>query len=434
MLGWELPPHHSGGLGVACYSLSKALAEEGADIDFVVPYAAKHESIKFMRVLNAVNIDPLFRYGGTAYDSATIADPKFPTPTGQTWSIRDIQHNYCEYVTEYLETQPLPDVVHAHDWLTFEAGMLAKRKFGLPLVAHVHATEFDRSGMRGGNPLIHAIEAEALAMADQIIAVSDATRHLIHERYHIPLERISVGYNALDEGFLHDNYHFHRQNYQYIAMLKDQGHTIVSSLGRLSIQKGLWHFLRAAKFALDKSDKLTFDRDIFHGIEHGDVNNCYPVDYTSIAFYYSDTAPVSRMQPAGDLLREHFPDRHVFYPQLMEITPEGDIQINNDRGLRLSTESGGRLRVMLNGIPEGRYRLRMSFHETPAGARFRIWQRQRLVSDWRDTHSATDTFREDAGMGEIGLTAQDNSVTVQIEKTGKGNSLIMGNITLERVR
>lgn len=258
MLGWELPPHHSGGLGVACYSLSKALAEEGADIDFVVPYAAKHESIKFMRVLNAVNIDPLFRYGGTAYDSATIADPKFPTPTGQTWSIRDIQHNYCEYVTEYLETQPLPDVVHAHDWLTFEAGMLAKRKFGLPLVAHVHATEFDRSGMRGGNPLIHAIEAEALAMADQIIAVSDATRHLIHERYHIPLECISVGYNALDEGFLHDNYHFHRQNYQYIAMLKDQGHTIVSSLGRLSIQKGLWHFLRAAKFALDKSDKLTF--------------------------------------------------------------------------------------------------------------------------------------------------------------------------------
>lgn len=182
------------------------------------------------------------------------------------------------------------------------------------------------------------------------------------------------------------------------------------------------------------SDKLTFDREIFHGIEHGDVNNCYPVDYTSIAFYYSDTAPVSRMQPAGDLLREHFPDRHVFYPQLMEITPEGDIQINNDRGLRLSTESGGRLRVMLNGIPEGRYRLRMSFHETPAGARFRIWQRQRLVSDWRDTHFASDTFREDAGMGEIGLTAQDNSVTVQIEKTGKGNSLIMGNITLERVR
>ena len=182
------------------------------------------------------------------------------------------------------------------------------------------------------------------------------------------------------------------------------------------------------------SDKLTFDREIFHGIEHGDVNNCYPVDYTSIAFYYSDTAPVSRMQPAGDLLREHFPDRHVFYPQLMEITPEGDIQINNDRGLRLSTESGGRLRVMLNGIPEGRYRLRMSFHETPAGARFRIWQRQRLVSDWRDTHSASDTFREDAGMGEIGLTAQDNSVTVQIEKTGKGNSLIMGNIILERVR
>ena len=273
MLGWELPPHHSGGLGVACYSLSKALAEEGVDIDFVVPYAARHDSIKFMRVLNAVDIDPLFRYGGTAYDSATIADPKFPAHSGQTLSIRDIQRNYCEYVTEYLTTEPLPDVVHAHDWLTFEAGMLAKREFGLPFVAHVHATEFDRSGMRGGNPLIHAIEAEALAMADQIIAVSEATRQLIHQRYHIPLERISVGYNALDEGFLADNYKFHRQNYQYISMLKDQGHTIVSSLGRLSIQKGLWHFLRAAKLALEKSDKLTFvlagdgeDRDKLMGL------------------------------------------------------------------------------------------------------------------------------------------------------------------------
>jgi glycosyltransferase involved in cell wall biosynthesis len=80
-----------------------------------------------------------------------------------------------------------PDVVHAHDWLTFEAGVLAKRNFGLPLVAHVHATEFDRAGMHTGNPLIHEIEYEGLMMADKIIAVSEATKRIIHDKYGIPL-------------------------------------------------------------------------------------------------------------------------------------------------------------------------------------------------------------------------------------------------------
>lgn len=181
------------------------------------------------------------------------------------------------------------------------------------------------------------------------------------------------------------------------------------------------------------SDKLTFDKEIFHGIEHGDVNNCYPVDYTSLAFYYSDTAPDSIVQPVGNLLKEYRPDRHTFYPQLMEITPDGDIQINNDRGLRISTGSSGNLRIMLNDIPEGRYKLYMSYHETSAGTRFQIWQRQKLIADWRESHNDTDTYREDVYMGEIELTAQDNSITVHIAKNDNGNSLIVGTVTLERI-
>lgn len=181
------------------------------------------------------------------------------------------------------------------------------------------------------------------------------------------------------------------------------------------------------------SDKLTFDKEIFHGIEHGDVNNCYPVDYTSLAFYYSDTAPDSIIQPVGNLLKEYRPDRHTFYPQLMEITPDGDIQINNDRGLRISTGSSGNMRIMLNDIPEGRYKLYMSYHETSAGTRFQIWQRQKLITDWRESHNDTDTYREDVYMGEIELTSQDNSITVHITKDDKGNSLIVGTVTLERI-
>lgn len=133
------------------------------------------------------------------------------------------------------------------------------------------------------------------------------------------------------------------------------------------------------------------------------------------------------------LLKEYQPGRHTFYPQLMEITPDGDIQINNDRGLRISTGNSGNLRILLNDIPEGRYKLYMSYHETSAGTGFQIWQRQKLITDWRESHNDTDTYREDVYMGEIELTAQDNSITVHIAKNDNGNSLIIGTVTLERM-
>ena len=69
MLGWELPPHNSGGLGVACINLARALAKQGAEIDFVVPYTAAHPEIQFMKVLSAMKLDPLFKYGFGAYDT-----------------------------------------------------------------------------------------------------------------------------------------------------------------------------------------------------------------------------------------------------------------------------------------------------------------------------------------------------------------------------
>ncbi|MBR5418659.1 glycosyltransferase family 4 protein [Candidatus Saccharibacteria bacterium] len=255
MLGWELPPHNSGGLGVACLNLSKSLAKMGADIDFVVPYEAQH-SLEYMNVLSAVEIDPLIRYGG-AYESKEIEVKKFRNENRQQFlSIRDIQHEYCDFITNYLKDHH-PDVVHAHDWLTYEAGIIAKQKYNIPLIAHVHATEFDRGGADGGNPLIHQIEYEGLLWADKIIAVSHATKNIIVEKYGIPPSKIDVAYNGFNAP-KNDDYHYDGSSYQYLENLKKKGYTIVSTVGRFTLQKGLFHLMRAAARAISIHPKMVF--------------------------------------------------------------------------------------------------------------------------------------------------------------------------------
>ena len=257
MLGWELPPHNSGGLGVACLHLSKALAGQGAKIDFVVPYEAEHDT-PHMKVLAATKLDPLFRYGGSAYESKLIEEKMFKAFTNdEMLSIRDIQKCYCEFVERYL-MEYKPDLVHAHDWLTYEAGILAKKNYGIPLVAHVHATEFDRSGMNGGNPVVHAIEREGLLLADKIVVVSQATKDIIVASYGIPAEKIDVAYNGFDASSFDDGYEYNGSSYQYLESLKRQGYTVVSTVGRFTLQKGLYHMMRAAARAILQQPKLVF--------------------------------------------------------------------------------------------------------------------------------------------------------------------------------
>lgn len=258
MLGWELPPHNSGGLGVACLNMARALADEGASIDFVVPYEAEHKNIEFMNVLPATHLDPIYRYGGGSYASLQILEKIIPDKTvTKLVSVRDVQKSYCDFVNQYL-MEYKPDVVHAHDWLTYEAGVLAKKNYGLPLVAHVHATEFDRAGMHSGNPLIHEVEYEGLMMADKIIAVSEATKRIIHERYRIPLNKIDVVYNSLDQEYDTTEYHFNKEPYAYVENLKQKSWTVVSTVGRFTVQKGLRHLMNAAKLVVQKHPKTLF--------------------------------------------------------------------------------------------------------------------------------------------------------------------------------
>lgn len=249
MLGWELPPHNSGGLGVACFQMSRALAIKGAEIDFVVPYNAAHPGTEFMKVHAATSLNPLHRYGMGAYDSA-----KASQQTGST--IRDVQKIYGKFVEQYLETNQ-PEAIHAHDWLTMEAGIKAKELTGAPLIVHVHATEFDRAGEKYGNPLVHEIESQGLMMADRIIAVSNITKSIIVHRYGIPADKIEVIYNALDISEL-PAYDYDQRTYKYLEALKKEGYTVVATITRFTVQKGLTHFIRAAARASKKYHKLVF--------------------------------------------------------------------------------------------------------------------------------------------------------------------------------
>lgn len=253
MLGWELPPHNSGGLGVACYHLSKALSLSGASIDFVLPYSAEHSNTDFMRVHSTTDFGPDRMSNLGIYDSKDFG---VNASSHNFTNIRELQRHYVAYV-EKLAKQVKPDIVHAHDWLTMEAGIAAKKTTGSPLIVHVHATEYDRSGEHYGNPLVHEIEQEALQMADRIIAVSNITKGIIVQKYGISANDVEVLHNGIDiESF--PNYTYDIRDYRYFETLKSEGYTIIAVLTRLTVQKGLTHFLRAAKIASDKHDKLIF--------------------------------------------------------------------------------------------------------------------------------------------------------------------------------
>lgn len=257
MLGWELPPHNSGGLGVACYHMSKALSIAGASIDFVVPYTASHPNTEFMRVHAATPVKPLQRYGMGAYDSANAEyESLSEADLNDLSNIRGVQKRYVQFVEQHVSSNT-PDAIHAHDWLAMEAGMRAKLLTDAPLIVHVHATEFDRSGEKYGNPVVHEIEYQGLMMADRIIAVSNITKNLIVQRYGIPADKVEVVHNAFDvDSFA--NYEYDSHTYRYLESLKKEGYTVVATVTRFTIQKGLSHFLKAAARASEKYDKLVF--------------------------------------------------------------------------------------------------------------------------------------------------------------------------------
>lgn len=253
MLGWELPPYHSGGLGEACYRLCKALALKGVEIDFVVPYQNPHPDVTFMNVIPALPHSHVkLSTSGGAYDSHRLLEGDAAKSAIST--LRQQQQKYTQAVKKIATSQSY-DAVHAHDWLTFEAGMAIKQT-GRPLIAHVHATEADRSGQQFGNPIVRDIESTALAFADKVIAVSQATKEVIKREYGIPDDKIEVLHNSIEAEAL--DLTTDGSTYTYLKLMQSYGYKVVVNLGRLTIQKGLTYLLQAARLVVKQNPKVLF--------------------------------------------------------------------------------------------------------------------------------------------------------------------------------
>jgi len=264
MLGWELPPHNSGGLGTACFQLCKALSRKDIDIEFVLPYRADHDT-DFMRITSAqpLGVEEVIR-SGIAYDSYKYIF----SDGGEEWlNIYDQQRLFEHAVASQVQEKEF-DIVHAHDWLTFRAAMRVKQQRNCPMILHVHSVESDRAGARHGNPLVHEIEETAFLMADRILAVSDRTKQTIIRDYGIPADKIEVVHNSIDAD---DMSPLDSNNaYRYLSVMKQQGYKVVVNVGRLTIQKGLPNLLQAAKEVVARAPK-TFFLIVGSGEQHNEL-------------------------------------------------------------------------------------------------------------------------------------------------------------------
>ena len=310
MLGWEFPPYISGGLGTACHGLTKAMDKLGVQVTFVLPKPLEEEDISgHVKILSPLQCkDTHFSSGESVRESERTEDLKhtkfheipsllqpYITPEFYQQKIEEIvQKRTVDYIKEaggdeavrewykmisdiQLPTDPAGagqyggdmyteahryaasavrlaiqedfDVIHAHDWMTYPAGIAVAAVTGKPLVVHVHSTEFDRSGEHV-NQMIYNIESRGMHAANKIIAVSDLTRNIIISRYGVLGEKVEVVYNGVEQNGES------RMAFNHVGISNDE--KIVLFLGRITMQKGPEYFLMAARKVIEKVDNVKF--------------------------------------------------------------------------------------------------------------------------------------------------------------------------------
>ena len=271
MLGWEFPPYISGGLGTACFGLTKAMDKLGIKVTFVLPRADIIYPIGSIRMLGAEEFEasissqftnvrfrvipstlrPYVSVGALQGSAKKTAKSAINNP-GRKFTLNhyggDIFSTvgkYAEKALEVAETENF-DVVHAHDWMTYPAGVSVSQQSHKPLVVHVHSTEFDRSGEHV-NQAVYDIERMGMHAADRVIAVSNFTKNAILKHYGVPSEKVEVVHNAVEHN---------GDGISHVSI--DKKDKIVLFLGRITMQKGPEYFLAAAKKVLEVIDNVKF--------------------------------------------------------------------------------------------------------------------------------------------------------------------------------
>lgn len=256
MFGWEFPPFNSGGLGVACEGLSKSLASSGVKLTFALPFKIPVSApwCRFVFAneateLNDKQIKELF--AGYQSHAVTTEGVKYGLPANISGSLIERVRAYAKKAPDIARKNE-HSIIHAHDWLTFPAGIAAKETSGRPLVAHIHATEFDRSGSDNVNRDIYNIELEGFRRADAIVAVSGRTKSKVVNKYGIDPNKVKVVYNGIE----FNNYSTSIEH--NLNELKKNGNKIVLFVGRITLQKGPDYFVGMAEKVLSKEPNTFF--------------------------------------------------------------------------------------------------------------------------------------------------------------------------------
>jgi glycosyltransferase involved in cell wall biosynthesis len=282
MLGWEFPPFISGGLGTACYGLTRALDRQGIEVLFVLPKMVESTYTTHVKLLTPTS-KILSEMGGyrefknVAF--RTISSPLQPytTPEGYQMQVEQALrqkvgggkissasqlignvdysgdmytevHRYAAVAVDLARNEQF-DVVHAHDWMTYPAGAAVSAMSGKPLIVHVHSTEFDRSGEHV-NQTIYDIERMGMHAAAKVVAVSHFTRSIIIERYGVAGEKVEVVHNGVERNT--------NGRWALAEAGIEKNERIVLFLGRITMQKGPEYFLAAAKKVLEVMDDVKF--------------------------------------------------------------------------------------------------------------------------------------------------------------------------------
>lgn len=256
--GWEFPPSKNGGLGVACYGLTRELLQAGVEVIFVLPRSQKTignakflfaEFSEHVKIRHTdITLEPYLQSNSKMEVIVGYAPDGRPLYASRT--ILEEVHRFAHQAS-IIAKQEQFDVIHAHDWTSYLAGVAAKKASGKPLILHVHATSFDQAGGMNVDPSVYKIETEAFAQADQVVTVSGYTKNMVIEQHHVPEDKITVVHNGCDTS---EPARLPLTLYE----LKAQGKKIVLYHGRISIQKGVDYFVKAARRVVDADPNVIF--------------------------------------------------------------------------------------------------------------------------------------------------------------------------------